>query len=55
MATGQVLMHRYYCKKSMTKYPVKVRPAYRLPRSIRSPESDPPRVLNPCSQQIAEF
>eukprot|EP00976_Prorocentrum_cordatum_P063531 1177121-Prorocentrum_minimum.AAC.4 len=25
MATGQVLFHRYYCKKSFTKHAVKVR------------------------------
>jgi hypothetical protein len=32
MATGQVLLQRFYCKKSFTKYPVKVRPP-----SLQSP------------------
>jgi len=33
MATGQVLLQRFYCKKSFTKYPVKV---------LTLPPSQPP-------------
>lgn len=27
MATGQVLLHRFYCKESMLKFNIKVRPS----------------------------
>lgn len=30
MATGQVLFHRLYCKQSMAKYDVEVRPGHML-------------------------
>ena len=30
MATGQVLFHRFYCKKSMAKYDVEVRKGHML-------------------------
>ena len=36
MATGQVLFHRFYCKKSMAKYDVEVRMVRLLPTAVQS-------------------
>ena len=45
MATGQVLLQRFYCKKSFTKYPVKV-----CPPSLQPPSDT--LILIGCAPRI---
>lgn len=44
MATGQVLFHRFYCKKSMAKYDVEVRRCHMVSTACQDVMSTSPGV-----------